>query len=160
MPLFLLACSFSFSQTKNTKAYNEEKRHDPVSLKNISWISGHWKGEALGGIVEEIWSPPLGDSMMFSFKLVVNDKVKFYELGHIKEVDNTILLQLKHFDSNLHGWEAQGDTVDFKFIKAENNRVYFDGFTFEKINDSEMNVYVIFKNEEGKKEMLFNYKKQ
>ena len=52
--------------------------HDPTlapKLENISWIAGHWKGEAFGGITEEIWSEPSGGSMMASFKLVVDDNV-------------------------------------------------------------------------------------
>jgi len=54
-------------------------------------LQGHWKGEAFGGITEEIWSPPLGDSMMFVFKLVDEGKVVFYEIGGIREVMTSLL---------------------------------------------------------------------
>lgn len=120
----------------------------------------HYKGEAFGGITEEIWSPPLGDSMMFSFKLVSDDKVVFYELGGIREVDDTLIFKLKHFGNDFKGWEEKDETIDARLIKIEDNRVYFDQFNFEKINDSELNIYVVI-DENGKtEEVKFNYKKQ
>ena len=75
-------------------------------LENISWISGNWKGEAFGGITEENWSEPSGGSMMATFKLIKNNKVAFYEIEIIREVQNTLILQLKHFNNDLKGWET------------------------------------------------------
>lgn len=131
-----------------------------ATLEAISWIAGHWKGEAFGGIVDEIWSPPLGDSMMFVFKLVAEDKVQFYEVGHIQQLGETLILQLKHFHGSLKGWEEKDETVDFKLVKLENNRVYFDGFTIEKISANEINMYVVIGDENGSsEEVKFNYKR-
>lgn len=70
-------------------------------------MEGHWKGEAFEGITEEIWTPPLGGSMLFSFKLVVEDKVVFYELGHIRQLGETLVFELKHFNDDLKGWEEK-----------------------------------------------------
>ncbi|MBQ0741269.1 hypothetical protein J9332_44065, partial [Aquimarina celericrescens] len=81
-------------------------------------------------ITEEIWSDPLGNSMMFSFKLVVNDTVKFYELGGITQIDSTLLMQLKHFNGDFKGWEKKEVTVDFKLVKVEKDKVYSDELTF------------------------------
>ncbi len=97
---------------------------------------------------------------MFVFKLVVDEKVAFYEVGHIRQEGETLILRLKHFNSNLTGWEEKDKTVDFKLVKLEGNRVYFDDFTFEKINESEINIYVVIEQENGsKEEVKFNYKK-
>jgi len=114
-----------------------------ANLNDVSWLQGHWKGEAFGGIAEEIWSPPLGDSMMFVFKLVDEGKVVFYEIGGIREVDNTLFFQLKHFGNDFKGWEEKDETVDAKLVKIEKDKVFFDDFTFEKVNDHEINVYVV-----------------
>ncbi len=57
---------------QNTLSFQEGTTSPKASLTAISWMEGHWKGEAFGGITEEIWSPPLGGSMMFSFKLVID----------------------------------------------------------------------------------------
>ena len=132
-----------------------------ANLEDIAWIAGHWKGSAFGGTTEEIWSPPLGDSMMFSFKLVSDGKVQFYELGHIRQVDETLLLQLRHFHGNLKGWEEKDETVDFKLVKIEGNSIYFDDFTFEKISNDEINLYVVIGQDDGTEdEVKFNYLRQ
>jgi hypothetical protein len=158
--LFCFFCPL-LGYTQNTIPFTSGNRSPIATLSDISWISGHWRGEAFGGITEEIWGPPLGDSMMFSFKLVVDDKVSFYELGHIKEDGGTLLLQLKHFDGNLKAWEEKEVTKDFKLVKLEGTRVYFDEFTFEKISENEINLYVVIGQDDGdKKEVKFNYKKQ
>lgn len=132
-----------------------------ATLDDVSWIAGHWKGEAFGGIAEEIWSPPLGDSMMFVFKLASEGKVQFYEVGHIQQIDDTLILQLKHFHGSLKGWEGKDETVDFKLVKLEDNKAYFDDFTIEKISENEINMFVVVENENGSsEEVKFNYKKQ
>ena len=81
----------------------------------------------------------------------------FYELGHIIEKDKTLLLQLKHFDGELKGWEKSEVSQSFRLVKVTPTHVYFDKFTFEKISDNEINIYVVF--EDSGKEMKFNFKK-
>ena len=70
---------FSISITAQQTGHILELSKDGISpqatMADVEWIQGHWTGEALGGQVEEIWSPPLGDSMMGSFKLVHDGKV-------------------------------------------------------------------------------------
>ncbi len=158
--LFLVVFSNCQSQENNTLQLKEGSTSPMAILSDVSWIEGHWKGEAFGGITEEIWSPPLGDSMMFSFKLVVDNKVVFYELGGIREVDSTLIFQLKHFGNDFKGWEEKDETIDAKLVKIESNRVYFEGFTFEKVNENEMAIYVLIKEKDKTEEVKFNYYKQ
>ncbi|MFQ3238690.1 MAG: ABC-type cobalt transport system substrate-binding protein [Olleya marilimosa] len=156
--LILLFISISYSQT-NTLKFEDHMTSPKANLSQVSWIAGHWKGEAFGGITEEIWSPPLGDSMMFSFKLVNDGKVIFYELGGIRQVDDTLIFQLKHFGNDFKGWEEKDETVDAKLIKIDNNRAYFDQFTFERISYTEINIYVVIEENGQTEEVKFNYKK-
>ena len=129
-------------------------------LENISWISGNWKGEAFGGVTEEVWSEPSGDSMMATFKLIVDNKVAFYEIEIIREVENTLILQLKHFNNDLKGWETKDETIDFPLKEITSTKVVFEGMIFEKINENEMNIYVDIHQENGSIETVkFNYKK-
>lgn len=130
-----------------------------ASLDDVAWIAGHWQGEAFGGIAEEIWSKPLGDSMMFVFRLINENKVSFYEAGHIRAIDSSLIMQLKHFDGGLVGWEEKEETVDFKLVKIEKDKVFFEGLTMEKISDTQMNVYVLIENEGQKEEVLFAYER-
>ncbi|MFI2741891.1 DUF6265 family protein [Zhouia sp. PK063] len=158
---FLLVLNVAQAQFKNTLKYTNSTISPKATLQDISWINGYWKGEAFGGIIEEIWSKPLGNSMMGSFKLVNDNKVSFYELCTITTKNNTLLLQLKHFNSDLTGWEEKDKTVDFKLVKITPKKVYFDGFTFEYISPNEINLYVIIPHKNGKEEeMIFNYHKE
>lgn len=137
----------------------ETKTLEP-KLDNIAWISGNWKGEAFGGKTEENWSEPSGGSMMAAFKLINKGKVIFYEIEIIREVENTLILQLKHFNYDLKGWETKDETVDFPLKQITSNKVIFEGMTFEKISDSEMNIYVDTRQKDGSIETVkFNYTK-
>ncbi len=162
-PITLLLFLIVFSNCKgqdNTLQLTEDSNSPKATLSQVSWIQGHWKGEAFGGVTEEIWSPPLGDSMMFSFKLVADGKVVFYELGGIRQVDGSLIFQLKHFGNDFKGWEEKDETVDAKLVKIEGNRAYFEGFTFENINDNEIAIYVLIEEKGKTEEVKFNYYRQ
>jgi hypothetical protein len=131
-----------------------------ADIDDVSWIAGHWRGEAFGGIIEEIWSPPLGGSMMASFKLVVEGEVSFYEIETISEVDGSLLLRLKHFGANLHAWEEKEETIDFPLVALEKDAAYFDGMTFKRNSENQMDVYVGLDFGDGTEEMLFRYTRE
>lgn len=153
--LFLTVTTFCFAQ--NTLHYNDEEGSEKATLQDIKWLAGNWKGEAFGGTYEENWSAPFGGFMMFNFKLVIEEKTMFYELGHIIEKEGTLLYQIKHFGADLKGWEEKDQSEDFKFIKKEGYRMYFDHFTFEYVSENELNLYAYF--EDSKEEVVFNFKK-
>jgi hypothetical protein len=135
------------------------KKLEP-KLQNIKWIAGNWKGEAFGGQTEENWSDPSGGSMMATFKLIENDKVVFYEIVIIRDVENSLTLQLKHFGSDLKGWETKDETVDFPLKEITENKVVFEGMTFEKLSANEMTIDVDIKQDNGSIETVkFNYRK-
>lgn len=153
--------TFCQNSTSNTIFYSDSTASPKASLSAISWIQGHWQGEAFGGTTEEIWTPPLGHSMMGAFKLTADNQVKFYEIMTISEVDQTLLLRIKHFHADLKGWEEKDETIDFKLVKVTDDKVFFDGLTFEKVNDNEINVYVVtnHNDSDAQKEVKFHYKK-
>ena len=149
-----------FAQTQqfqNTLSLEKGAKSPAASLQDIHWLAGHWQGEAFGGVTEEIWSPPMGGSMMCSFRLVKDNKVNFYELCTIIEENNSLLLRLKHFHPDLKGWEDKDVTVDFPLVKVSDNRMYFEGFTIEKVNDYEINIYVVIQSDGKENEVKFNY---
>lgn len=154
--LILLFCAGIVS-AQETLQLSEGESSPKANLEDVSWIEGHWTGEAFGGIAEEIWSAPLGNSMMFVFRLVNDDKVSFYESGHIQQLDDSIILQLKHFDGNMRGWEEKDQTIDFKLVKLEPNKVYFEGLTMEKISQDQINVWVLIEENGNTGEVLFAY---
>lgn len=155
--LFLVTIALPAQTVSNTLELKEEDDSPSATLDDINWIEGHWRGEAFGGIAEEIWSPPLGESMMGSFKLVQDDKIKFYEIMTIAEVNQTLVMRLKHFDSELKGWEEKDETVNFRLVRVTPDKVFFDGLTFEKISEKQINVYVILESQGERSEGKFEY---
>ncbi len=162
MKFFILfICSASLIQAQNTLSFGEGMTSPQATLTNIQWLSGHWQGEAFGGIAEEIWSPPAGGSMMFTFRLVSEGQISFYEFGHILETNGTLILQLKHYDGDLLGWEEKEETIDFELVKVEDDRLFFDDFTIERISHQEINMYVLIEEADGSEnEVKFNYHRQ
>ena len=105
----------------NTLELRPDESSPTATLDQVSWIEGYWKGEAMGGQTEEIWSRPMGGSMMGSFKLVYEHEIQFYEIMTIAEIDETLIMRLKHFHADLKGWEEKDQTVDFKLVKITPN---------------------------------------
>ncbi len=151
----LLGCFTANAQ--KTVQYETGQESPKANLEDMAWLTGHWKGEALGGMVEEIWSPASGDSMMFVFRLVNDGKVSFYEIGHILEKEGTLFLQLKHFNGDLHGWETKEETVDFRLVRWEENVAYFEGFTIERIDPDHITMHVLVGKQEEARELTFAY---
>jgi len=159
--LFLLFLAVFSCKAQNTLSFEKGDTSPKANLSQVAWMEGHWKGEAFGGITEEIWSPPLAGSMMFVFRLINEGKVNFYEIGHFRELDESLVFELKHFGGDLKGWEEKDAVQTFKLIKIDGNRAYFDGFTFENVSNDEINIYGLIGNEDGSsEEVTFNYKRQ
>lgn len=154
---FLLWIISSGLVAQHTMSFDEKEGSPEAKIEDVAWIAGHWKGEAMGGFTEEIWSPPSAGSMMASFKFSDETGVKFYELELISEVAGSLILQLKHFHANLKGWEEKDETIDFKLVKITEQAAYFDGMTFEKISEDKMNVYVVIEDDGKKEEIKFSY---
>lgn len=167
--LFILFSSMMFSAqaaiaqkpyTQNTMKLNEGTR-PPATLQEAAWIVGHWRGEALGGIVEEIWAPPAGNSMMGMFRLVKEDgTVGFYEMLTLVEEEGSLIIRLKHFHADMKGWEEKDEVVEFPFVYATKERIFFDGMTFAKMGDEELAIYVANEQADGRtRELEFRLKK-
>lgn len=91
--IFLLI-SISFNAlAQNTISLGFGNTSAKASINDVDWIAGHWQGEASGGITEDIWSPPLGNSMVATFRLTVDNKVSFYEIETITEEKGTLILR-------------------------------------------------------------------
>lgn len=76
----------------------------------------------------------------------------------IREIENSIMLQLKHFSSDLTGWKTKDETVDFPLKEITENKVTFEGMTFEKVSTNEMTIDVAIKNKNQTVDTVkFNY---
>jgi Domain of unknown function (DUF6265) len=154
---FLIGFMSSFSlilrsvDARDDHRLNTMKREPgakPVAAKitDLAWIQGRWVGEGLGGTVEEIWSPPMGDSMLGMFRLVKNGKVVFSEHCVIVEAEGSLVLRVKHFDANFKAWEEKDVSVNFPLVKLTTTEANFDGLTIRKKDADTVLMYVAIKN--------------
>jgi len=148
-------------ETANTLKLTGTSR-PKATINDMAWLAGHWKGNALGGVTEEIWSPPLANSMMGSYRLIKNDTTTvFLELLTLVEQDNSLSIRLKHFNSDLTGWEEKDVVREFKLVKKEENKLWFQGMTFQRIDERNYKVFLAIKKKNGEIiEEVFSYTKQ
>jgi hypothetical protein len=106
-------------------------------------------GEGLGGTVEEVWAPPLGDTMMGMFRLVQDGKLVFSELCFIVEENGSLVLKLKHFDPGFKGWEEKDAYVSFPLVKLSVTEAYFEGLTLRRKADGTLEGFVAIKDKKS-----------
>lgn len=120
-----------------------------MDLEQMSWLVGRWVGEGFGGICEEVWGPALAGAMFGMFRLVIDDKVKFYELQTISSDSTGTALRVKHFDANLVGWEEKDDCPLAPLTALEPNKIEFDGITYQLISPDSLKISVTMKSADG-----------
>ena len=127
--LFMITFSVtSFAQDKKPK------------LEDLNFLTGFWIGDGFGGVSEEMWSPASGGSVTGTFKHIMNGKTTFMEFMDISVVNDTIRLQLKHFNPDLVGWEDKKDNVSFTLLSTSPNKAIFKGLTYELISEDELKI--------------------
>jgi hypothetical protein len=164
--LFLLFCCLTQAVFAQSRGSEHTLKLDPgtarpkAAIADVSFIAGHWTGSAFDGMAEEIWSPPLGPSMMGMYKMLKDGKVVFHEFLIIVEEQGSLTLKLKHFNPDLTGWEEKDKYVSFPLVKVDKNEAYFDGMTFRKTKDGSLQVYLLIEDHKTGKtsehEFLYN----
>jgi hypothetical protein len=97
-----------------------------VKLSDLSFMMGLWQADWNGGLGEEHWSPPLGDSMVGTFRFVKDGKGRFYELMLIEQTTNGPVLRLKHFNPGLIGWEDKTQVYRFPLVECRAGIAIFE----------------------------------
>ncbi len=105
------------------------------SIEDFAWLAGHWRGEGLGGMCEEIWSRPLAGTMMGSFRLVVDDEVVFYEIMVLGPDEEGMALKVKHFSKDFVAWEDKEGAVRFGLESVKPDEASFSGLTMKRDGD-------------------------
>ncbi len=136
-------------QTEHTFRRSEGEAGPPATLADMGWLVGHWSGPAFGGVCEEIWSLPAGGAMMGMFRLVAEGKVVFYEFLTITEEQETLSLQLKHFQPDLVGWEEKDKKVTFPLVSVSKNTAHFEGMSFHRDSDDRVTIYLAIHSSDG-----------
>jgi len=161
----LLLCSASLltaqeKLTEHTLKLTEGGTSPPAKVTDFAWLEGHWQAEGFGGMVDEIWSPPAAGTMVGLYRLVREGEVSFYEIFTLTQEASSVILRLKHFHSNLTGWEAQDETIDFPLVAFDDSQASFDGLTYQRRGPDEIQVYLAMRSEEGAaRENAFTYRR-
>lgn len=131
-----------------------------ATLADAAWLVGHWTGEALGGTVEEIWVPAAGGSMLGMFRLIADDRARFYELFALVEVDGGLVLKLKHFHADMTGWEDKDTTVDFALVAHTPDELRFDGMTIRREGPDALTIHLAMRGKDGvDREEILRYRR-
>ena len=113
-----------------------------VALAIVTWLSGHWVGEGLCGVVEEWWSAPGGGAMMGVFRLTSGEETEFYELFTISEEKGQWGMRLQHFHSVLKGWEENDEPLVWESTVLEEGKFGFGPVFYELEDEDTMRVAV------------------
>ncbi|MGH9938484.1 MAG: DUF6265 family protein, partial [Blastocatellia bacterium] len=145
-------------QTEHTLKLSVGQQSPPATIAEMAWLAGHWMGNALGGLTEEMWSPPRDGVMLGMFRLIKNGKPVFYEILTLVEENGTIVIRLKHFHANLAGWEEKDKSVEFKFVGKKNGVIHFEGMAFKPEGKDSVTVYLAIGQKDGSvREETFRY---
>lgn len=157
--LFLWA-SLAAAQTKLTEhIYTRDSLTDnplTYSLNDMAWLSGSWKGEGLGGEVEEIWSSPKNGQMIGLFRYDSSGEMGFSEHCVITQTPNGIMFKVRHFSGDFIAWEDKEKFVEFPLIKITDQTAYYEGCTFIRDGDV-LKIYVFIESDGVGREELFLY---
>lgn len=84
----LAALGFAVSFTTQARHNNKPEK----GIAGLSWMSGVWSGEHDGGTIEEHWMLPSGKAMVGMARLVVGEKMAFWEcLRIVERADGTVV---------------------------------------------------------------------
>lgn len=145
-----LTCAAQRQQTANTIRLDEGASPGKATIQHISWLAGQWHGEGLsGGRAEEIWTPPHAGVMFGTFRQLKGQEVWFYEILNIAEKDGSLVLRLKHFHSDLKGWEEKDVVREFRLVKIDDRGAWFDGISMLREGGGGMDIYVALKGKDG-----------
>jgi len=97
-----------------------------VTLSDLNFMIGLWQADWSGGLGEEQWGRPSGDSMVGTFRFVKDGKAQFYEFMLIEQTTRGPALKLKHFNAGLIGWEEKAEVYSFPLIECRANNAIFE----------------------------------
>ncbi|MCZ7602398.1 MAG: hypothetical protein C4543_05675 [Ignavibacteriales bacterium] len=129
-------------------------------IENLNWLEGTWTSEKWGGIVEEYWSAPNGNSIIGMFRLINEGKVQFTEHWILSEYDGNLALRLRHFNPDFTGWEEKDEYLEFPFQKMGDDFIQFKGLRYELVSSTEIKVTLDMKRGENIEQEIFNLKKK
>lgn len=134
----------------------------PARIGDLSWLTGYWFGTGIDDDPAfETYSPATGGTILGNFAQM-DDKgaIVFSEHVAISEHQGSLILRLKHFNSDLTGWEDKTQVVSFPLVALEPGAAFFDGLTLRRDGADGLLSAVTVRHEDGTlSEYVFRYKR-
>ncbi|MFA6235353.1 MAG: DUF6265 family protein [Bacteroidota bacterium] len=110
------------------EAYGQTSGSERTStaLAELTFITGHWRGEMKGGVIEEDWSAAEGDNMMGMFRLVKEGEGVFYEFMTIEAAGEKPVLRIRHFSQGLVAWEEKENISEYPLVELNGTKAAFE----------------------------------
>lgn len=140
--------------TEHTIKLDPGMASPPATLADVAWLLGSWRGPGLGGISEEFWMEPSGGAMPGIFRASVDGEVLFYEIFALTEHEGSLVLRLKHFNSDMTGWEDKEGMIRFRLAHVEPGLIQFNSLTYRLETDDRMLIHVAVRQGDGALEEL------
>lgn len=132
---------------------SRETQRPKATIADMSWLEGEWRGTGIGG-------NPAGETFSFAgagqmvghfWQLAEDGTTRFYELITVVPDGESLTMRLKHFNSDLTGWEEKDgeNALDFKLTERTGTRWVFGAVTFTKPSENKLSVSVEIKRADG-----------
>jgi len=141
---------------------------DGPGIADLAWLTGTWRAEIEGDLVEEIWGEPLGTSLAGVFRWMQGSDIHLYELLVVEADDAGLpVLRIRHFWKRLEAWTMERDTpMSLPLASLEGRRAVFEHATYtfprrivyERVDDDTLVVRVEGKKAEGPVDLVFRFR--
>jgi hypothetical protein len=126
----------------------------PASISDLAWLEGFWIGDMPQGPVEHVILGPKFGHMPSFVRAVNATGVFFYEISLFAEERGSLVNKVKHFTSDLHGWEARDASIDRPLLERRGDTFFFDGLTLQRTGPDAFTVYFLVKMDGVERETL------
>lgn len=119
-----------------TTAEDVSETPSRLEISDLAWLQGCWAGEALGGESSECWMAGPDGRLTGMFQLYSDGKQEFTEIFVLDDFGDGPELRLKHFTSDLVGWEEKDEHLTFRLLETSTSHAVFKSLRFRCSGDA------------------------
>ncbi len=145
------ACALAFTGTTRDAR--------DATAEDLAFLTGTWRGQANGSVIEEVWSAPVEGDLMGMFRWFNPDaSIRLYEMLSVAKHDDGLHMRIRHFNADFTAWEDKDSYVDCKLVSLDGTKAEFkaqgederlDTLTYEVKGDT-LTASLVFKGAEGR----------
>ncbi len=98
-----------------------------ATLADVAFMAGRWLGGEDGDVSEEVWTEPVGDSMLGMWRYVSKGQARVFELLSLKVEGEGLVLRLRHFDPLFVAREEKGAPLVLRLVARTPGQATFEG---------------------------------